>query len=383
MKKCLLLLLPAVAACVFVGCRNEASVEAPAALTAGDANKVQFADKDPSRGSVSVTPAENAQIPPLHLNGRLVWDDDVTVRIFSPFSGRVMKIMVEPGQTVGKDQPLAMIASPDYGQAQADYRKSTTDLAQAERNLNRLKALAEHGAAPMKELNAAESDFARAQLEVERTSSRLALYGGTTNAVDQMYCLRSPISGVVVEKNLNPGQEVRPDQMLANAPQLFAPLFLVTDPSRLWVQLDAAERELPAIQKGREVVVHASAYPDKPFTGTIDLISDYLDAATHTIKVRAKVPNPTRELKAEMLVSVDLPQETTAAVQVPSKAVFLKGEKYFVFVEQNPGEYSKREIKIGPRAQSYTVVLDGIQRGEKVVTEGTLFLDQFLALKRS
>jgi cobalt-zinc-cadmium efflux system membrane fusion protein len=382
MKKFAWLLLPVMVA-FCIGCKNEASVDLKAVeATAGHEN-VKFPAGDPQLNSVAVQPAESAQVPPLHLHGKVVWDDDVTVRIFSPFAGRVLKILVQPGQKVEKDQPLAFIASPEYGQAQADYRKAITDLAQAERNLSRLKQLADNGAAPQKELNAAESDYARAKLESERASSRLALYGGSTNAVDQIYCLRAPLEGFVVERNLNPGQEVRPDQMLANAPQLFAPLFLVTDPSRLWVQVDASEKELSSLQIGQEVEVHTSAYADKTFRGAVDLISDYLDPATHTLKLRARVANPDRALKAEMLVSVDLPQRSQAAVQVPSRAVFLKGEKYFVFVEQNPGEFARKEIKIGCQGNSGTVVLEGVQAGDKVVTDGSLFLDQFLALKGS
>jgi cobalt-zinc-cadmium efflux system membrane fusion protein len=382
MKKFALLLLPLCAA-FWVGCKNEASVDVKAAEATASPDNIKFPSGDPQLASVAVHPAETAQTPPLHLHGKVVWDDDVTVRIFSPFVGRVMKILVQPGQKVEQNQPLALIASSDYGQAQADYRKAMTDLEQAERNLGRLKQLAENGAAPEKEVNAAQSDYARAKLESERTSSRLALYGGSTNAVDQVYCLRAPIEGIVVERNLNPGQEVRPDQMLANAPQLFAPLFLVTDPSRLWVQLDASEKELSSLQIGQEIDVHSAAYPDKTFKGSVDLISDYLDAVTHTIKLRARVANPERALKAEMLVSVDLPQRTQMRVQVPSRAVFLKGEKYFVFVEENPGEFARKEIKIGPNAGDSTLVLEGVQQGEKVVIEGSLFLDQFLALKGS
>jgi cobalt-zinc-cadmium efflux system membrane fusion protein len=387
MKTVLQLFLPVIMASSAVfwnGCRNgEAATEKAIEEPKATADKVRFDQQDPLLRSVAVQSAENSKGPVLRLPGRVVWDDNVTVRIFSPFAGRVVKILVEAGQRVEENQPLALIASPDYGQAQAEYRKAVTDFALAEKNLNRLKELAEHGAAPTKDLQATESDYSRAESELQRTSARLVFYGGSTNSVDQLYCLRSPLSGVVIEKSINPGQEVRPDQMLASAPQLFAPLFLVSDPSKLWVVMDATERELHFIRAGQEALIRSSAYPDQTYAGLIDFVSDSLDAYTRTVKVRAKVPNPNRALKGEMLVMVEIPQKLGAGVQVPASAVFLKGDEHYVFVQAGPGEFQKKQVKLGHQTEKDVVLLDGVQQGDKVVTAGTLFLDQFLTLKGS
>jgi cobalt-zinc-cadmium efflux system membrane fusion protein len=218
---------------------------------------------------------------------------------------------------------------------------------------------------------------------LQRTTARLSFYGGSTNAVDQLYSLRSPLGGVVLEKNINPGQEVRPDQMLASAPQLFAPLFLVSDPSKLWVVMDATEKELKSVEAGQEVIIRGSAYPDRAFTGVIDYVSDSLDPASRTVKIRVKVPNPDRALKGEMLVTVEIPQRLASGVQVPVSAIFLKGDDHYVFVQSGPGEFLKKQVRLGPQTEKDVVVLDGVHQGDKVVTAGTLFLDQFLALKGS
>src|SRR5207302_7105765 len=138
-------------------------------------------------------------------------------------------------------------------------------------------------------LQAAEADLSRAASEKQRTEARLALYGNTTNSIDQLFMLKTPLDGIVVEKNINPGQEVRSDQMLANAPQFFSPLFVVTDPSRLWVLLDVSDKDLPRVRRGEPILVHAQAFPDRVFQGTIDVISDSLDPTTRTVKVRASV----------------------------------------------------------------------------------------------
>ena len=343
-----------------------------------EGGKVALLEGSPQMASVLVEPAQPCARSISHFNGRLVWDDDVTVRIFTPFAGRVIKIPAEAGQAVTANEPLAMIASPDYGQAQADARKAASDFVLAQRTFNRVRELFEHGAAPQKDLNSAEADLARALSEVQRTAARLAFYGGNTNSIDQVYQLKSPLAGIVVEKNINPGQEVRPDQMLANAPQFFSPLFVITDPTRLWIQLDMAEQDLPRLKPGQTIAVHARAFPTQIFSGKIVVVSDFLDPSTRTIKVRGVVENPERLLKAEMFVNVDLPGDGQSGMDVSLKAVFLKGEKHYVFLEEGRGQFARREIKVGPEHEGKILVLDGIQPGQRVVTDGCLLLEQML-----
>src|SRR2546426_3236071 len=156
--------------------------------------------------SVSLETAQRPAAVTLALNGRIVWDDNVTTRLFTPFAGRVTKIHVEAGRSIEAGAPLAAIASPDFGQAQADARRAATDFTLAERTVSRLRELSEHRAAALKDLQAAEAELARARLEKERTAKRLALYGAAAD-LDQAYILKSPIAGVVVEKTINPGAE--------------------------------------------------------------------------------------------------------------------------------------------------------------------------------
>src|SRR2546422_119484 len=159
----------------------------------------------------------------------------------------VVKVTADAGQPVQPGDVLATIASPDFGQAQADARRAVTDLAFAQQTLARLADLLYHGVVAQKDVEAAQADVARARGEQQRAEARLALYGGDSTSVNQVFPLKTPLGGVVVERNLSPGQEVRPDQMLANAPSLFAPLFVVSDPAQLWVELDLAERDVSAV----------------------------------------------------------------------------------------------------------------------------------------
>lgn len=371
--------LTLLAALAATGCKPAKPVEEPEAAAKVSGDKVTLPAQSPQLNTLGIEAAETGRNPVLRLNGRLVWDDSVTVRVFTAFAGRVTKILVEPGQTVKKGDALAIVASSDFGQAKADVRKAAADFALAERTLNRTRELAEHGAAPQKDLEAAEADFARTQSEVQRARARLDFYGGGADSADQSYELRSPLDGVVVEKNLNPGQEIRPDQMLAGTDRQAAPLFTVTDPSRLWIQLDAGEAELPLLKAGQSFEIRTRALPGQKFTGQIEAVSEFLDPISRTIKVRGSVDNAQRRLKAEMFVTVDLALGGSAgSAEVPAKAVFLRGERHFLFVEEGRGQFSRREVRAGPERDGKVPVLDGLQAGQRVVTDGALLLEQLL-----
>ena len=368
---------PLTLAAVLCGCRQgNRSAEVPAAKAEG--NTIVIAANSPQLGSISIEPAASQRAGSLPLAGRLMWDESVTVRVFSPFAGIVRKLSVEVNEPITQGAPLAEIQSSDFGQALAEARKAESDFRRAERNLSRLRDLAEHGAAPRKDVESAEADFSSAQAEKDRTQARLAIYGAALNSNEQSFVLPSPLAGVVVERNLTPGQEVRPDQMLANAPQFTAPLFVITDPSRLWIQIDATEVDLPLLRPGVQFIFTSRAFPGQTFTGRVDVVSEFIDPATRTIKVRGTVDNAQRLLKAEMFVTVNLPERDTRGVTVPSKAVFLKGEKHYVFVEQETGRFDRHEVHLGSEQGDRIVVLNGVDPGQRIVTDGCILLQQAL-----
>ena len=360
---------------IVAGCyRQNAESEPPGPKVEGD--RLTLSGINGIAASISAQPVTKTVASVQRFNGRLLWDDDVTVRVFTPFAGRVTKILIEVGQHVERETPLALIASPDFGQAQSDARRADSDFSHAERTVNRLIELYEHGAAAKKDLDSAEADLARARAEHDRTVSRLQFYGGSASSVDQIYPLQSPLAGIVVEKNINPGQEVRPDQMLANAPQFFIPLFVVTDPSRLWVQIDVTENGLYQLKRGQAIIIRSQALPDNKFAGKVDIVSESLDPTTHAVKVRGSVDNSVRKLKAEMFVTVELPDAKLSELQVPVKAIFLRGDRHYLFLEEQPGTYRRREVKVGDEHGSSVAVVNGLQPGDRVVSEGSLLLEQ-------
>ena len=357
--------------------------KAPAATASVDptiiGDRIVFPAGSPQRAAIAAVPAE-PRGPEVHrLSGRLVWDEDLTVRVYSPVAGRVASVEVALGDRVGPEAPLLRIASPDFGQAQADARKADADLLLAARTLTRTQDLFEHGAVAQKDRDAAENAHAGAESEQRRAEARLKLYGAAVVEADSLFTLHAPLAGTLVEKNVNAGQEVRPDQVLANAPQLFAPLCVISDPAHLRLVIDAPERELADLRPGLPVSVRSAAITDESFAGWIDSVADSLDPATHMVTVRGRVENPDRRLKAEMFVTVEFTLAGSPGVEVPVQAVVMKNERHFVYVEERPGAFVRRVVQLGAEHEGVILVRSGLAAGERVVTEGGLLLDELRA----
>ncbi len=372
------LALPSAAALLLVlGCHQARQPsEAAEAKVTGDV--VTMSANSPQCAALTVEPVGPEQPAFVPLTGRLVWDDDATVRVFTPFAGIVRKLLVDVNQPVTRGTSLAVLQSPDFEQAQADARKAESEYRRTELNLTRLRDLFSHGAAPAKDLESAEADFASAQAERERTMAKLAIYGADLTRTNQDFLLPSPLDGVLVERNVTPGQEVRPDQMLANIPQITSPLFVVTNPKRLWVWLDVTEMHLPLVREGQELLIRSKAFPERAFKGRLDLIGNSLDPVTRTIRARGSVDNSEMLLKAELYVTVELPDAVPKTVQVPSKAVFLRGNQYYVFLETGLGQYQRQAVRLGSERDGKVSILDGLKVGQRLVTEGCLLLQSLL-----
>ena len=309
----------------------------------------------------------------LRFNGRLVWDEDRTVRVFSPLGGRVLSIGMKLGETVRAGQALAVVAAPDVGLAQSEARKAEQDDILAQKNLARVEELLAAGVAPAKELQAAQAEAARAAAERSRTSVRLRLYGTGSATVDQRFTLAAPISGVVVERNVNPGQELRPDSQSDKG------LFVISDPARLWFVLDVTEGDIGMVRAGADVKLGATMLGEDTVTGKITHVADFVDPQTRTVKVRGTVENPDRRVKAEMFVTAQLRVPAVRGFIVPTKAVYLRGEQTYVFVDAGEGRFVRKQVRLGPMSEGHQVILDGLAAEDKVVVDGNLLLERLLA----
>lgn len=310
----------------------------------------------------------------VELPARLVWNEERTQRIFPAFAGRVSRIMADVGVRVSSGKVLAELASPEFGAAQADTSRAQADARLAAQALQRQRELFEAGVVARKDLEQAEAEAARAQAEVARAQARTRLYGSSAG-VNQMLGLRSDIAGTVVERNLNPGQELRPDNTNA-------PLFVVTDPSSLWVQIDAQEADLRDLRPGAKVQLQVPVLGGTPFEATVSAVTDQIDPATRTIKVRAAVSNPQRLLKSEMLAKVRYARAVGQSVEVPASAVFLRDKEHYVFVQPSPGVFEPRDVQVLVEGAQKVLLSQGLQIGEQVVVQNGLLLARELRIAR-
>ncbi len=355
----------------FSACRRAAAASANAGGPRLDGDRISYSTDAPELAALAVAPAEPADAATVRATGRLAWDEDLTARVVSPVAGRVVRLLADVSTNVRKGQALALLQSPDLGQAQADAARAATDLEAALRTLARERALYENGSAPRKDVEAAEADRARSAVESERARARLALLGGGTGSVDQSFRLVSPIRGVVVDRAANPGEEVRGDNPTT--------LFTVSDPTRLWVYLDLTEQDLGRVKPGMVLTVHSAAYPGRDFSGRVEVVGDALDPATRTVKARGSLANPERLLKAEMYVDVTVRDlAARPGLEVPTTAVVADGERRFVFVEEGRGRFRRRPVTAGPELAGRTQILSGLAEGQRVVTDGSLLLESVL-----
>ncbi len=365
------LALPLIAATLFAaaGCNAPAEPRVTVQPPVMDGESVRFPINSPQLKVLRSEVVSEQSRESIRLPARVVWDETRTVRIYAPLSGRVMRLLAQPGDAVKAGAPLAMLASPDLGQAQADARRATVDLGLAEKNLARSTELHEHGVIALKDLQLAQAEHGRAEAERIRAGSRLKLYSGS-ESVDQEFVIRAPISGVVVERNANPGQEVRSDQS-GNAA-----LFVLSDPARLWVQIDAGESNLRALKVGEPLILGSPSLGNETFKARIEQIADFFDPQTRAVRVRASVDNAGRKLRADMFVTAEIEVDHGKFIQVSSAAIMLRGDTQYLFVDEGEGRYRRQKVTAEEAGFGKMRVRSGLNNGERVVIDGGLLLMQ-------
>lgn len=306
------------------------------------------------------------------LNARIAYDENHTVRVSTPIAGRVLRIDAQPGDRVAAGQPLLEVDAPDYAQALADVNKAAAEANQKGAAYRRVKELVDAEVAARKELETADADLKQAEAERSRAQARLNnLTQGQARAGSHL-TIRSRIAGVVAERKVNPGAEVRPDMP--------DPLFVITDPAHLWVIIDLPERLLGSVRKGQKVTVEVDAYLKRSFPATVASIGEVVDPATRRIQVRCILDNPERLLKPEMYARVTPLADSQARLpRVPNSALITEGLYTYVFVETAPGVFRKRRVAPGLQGRNESYVKDGLKEGDRVVTSGALLLNAELA----
>ncbi|MEZ0210255.1 MAG: efflux RND transporter periplasmic adaptor subunit [Methylophilus sp.] len=338
------------------------------------ANEIVLTAGSPQVASLKVEAVAEIPVPVTEpLNGKIILDENRTARVFSPVAGRAMAIKAQVGDQVKAGQALLLMDSPDVGSAVADTRKAQVDLQRKQQVLERNHMLMEGGVLAKKEVEAAQADVGLARAESDRASARLKNLGVSTAGNDS-YALRSPISGTVVDRNINPGSEVRPDAA--------EPLFIVTDPTNLWASIDLPERDLSRISQGQKVSVQVDAYPDEIFSGEVKTIGVMVDTSTRRIPVRCVIESKGK-LKPEMYARITpLDSSQHKVIRLPNSALITEGLYSYVFVEERPLHFRKRAVTLDVQRREYATVKQGLKPGDRVVTGGAILLNSELSVNK-
>lgn len=322
--------------------------------------------------SIKVEIAAEAPVPLAEpLNARLAYDENVTARVAAPIAGRVTQLKLQPGDRVKAGEPLLIIDSPELAAAVSDVQKAQSDEQRKKLALDRTQKLVDAGVVPRKDLENAQADHDASRAETARAQRRLRNLSPKAND-GSSFSLRAPIGGVIVDRKVNPGTEVRPD--------LADPLFVITDPDHLWALIDLPERDLAKVQVGIRALVQVDAYPNERFPASIERIGEIVDPTTRRVQVRATLDNTDRRLKPEMYARVTLVGgEGQRQVRVPNSALVTQGLYSYVFVEEQPAHFRRRRVVLGVQDREWAYVNAGLLAGERVVTTGALLLNSELS----
>ncbi|MFY9952793.1 efflux RND transporter periplasmic adaptor subunit [Bradyrhizobium sp.] len=324
--------------------------------------------------------------------GKVAVDEDRSTPVFSPYAGRVTKLLARPGDNVTQGQPLFTIEAADTVQAQNDYiaaitalnkAKSALDLAQIQDK--RAKDLFEGKAVPLKDyqqtqanLIQAQNDLRSSETALEASRKKLFILGFTDETISAFQgrgtinpeiTIFSPISGTVVQRKIGPGQYVN-----AGASD---PVFVIGDLSTVWLIAFVRESDAAVVSVGQEISVNVMALPGRPLTARINYVSAAIDPATRRLLVRAIIDNKAGLLKPEMFANVTIysPGDHPAPA-VPKQALIYEGDQVRVWVAHDDKSVELRLIKTGLVNGDLVEVDGNLKAGEQIVTRGSLFIDR-------
>ena len=308
----------------------------------------------------------------LRLTGAVAYNAFNTTPVITQVGGPVSRILVVPGEHVRTGQPMLEVSSPDYSQLLDAYLKAADSFRLANKNYVRAQDLYQHHAIAERDLEQAESDRNQAQADINAAEQGMKILG-IKNPSDLAKAPTSaqipvlaPIGGEVVERLVSPGQVVQAGQTQA---------FTISDLSTVWVLANVYQADLAFVRSGDDVDVQTDAYPGS-FHGRISYVSPALDPNTRTLQARIVVDNPGEKLKRDMYCTVTVTAGSIAdAIAVPDASVLRDDNNQpFVYIATGSNQFGRRDVEIGSSQKGQTQILKGISVGEKVVGDGSLFL---------
>jgi membrane fusion protein, heavy metal efflux system len=313
--------------------------------------------------------------------GNLDFDQDMSVQVFTQYQGRIIEPFAKVGDDVVNGQPLFTIDSPDLLQAESTLISAAGTLELHTRTLARARELYKTQAIAQRELEQAVSDQQSAEGALKAARDAVRIFGKSDTAIDQIVADRridsslivsSPISGRITARNAAPGLLVQPG---GTAP------YTVADISKVWLIANVPESDSPNLRVNQNISASVMAYPDRAFVGKITTIGAAVDPNTHRFFVRSEINDPQHELRPGMFATfVIKTAEPARALAVPFDGVVREGDGTMtVWVTKDRHQFERRTVRIGLQHGGYDQILDGLQPGELIASEGALFLSNFFA----
>jgi cobalt-zinc-cadmium efflux system membrane fusion protein len=313
--------------------------------------------------------------------GNINYDEDLSVQVFSPYPGRIIKPLAELGDEIQKGQTLYTVDSPDLIQAESSLIGAAATFALTSQELTRVKELYGTNGVSQREIEQATSDQQTADGALKAARDAVRLFGKTeveidhivaTRQIDPALVVRSPICGRVTARNAQPGLLVQP----GNPPAPYA----VADRSIKWMVANANESDSPLFHIGQPVRTKVMAYPGRVFEGRISRIGAAVDPNTHRVMVRCDVADPQDALRPGMLASfVIRVQDPVRSLAIPTTGVVRNGDGTMAaWVTTDHHRFVQRVIKLGLQNNGQYQVVCGLLQGELAVTDGAIFLSNML-----
>ena len=300
----------------------------------------------------------------LKLFGKVVADNNRQAQVFPIVGGNVVRINVELGDYVKQGAVLAVIRSSQVAEFEREKMDALNDVALAEKNLQVAKDLLAGKLNSEKDVLSAQRELEKARSELKRINEVYSIYNLSAGAI---YNITAPISGFIIEKNINQNEQLRNDKG--------DNIFSIAQIDEVWVLANVNESDIGKIVPGIDADIQTISYPERLFHGKVDRTFNILDPSTKAMKVRIRMPNADNALKPEMSATVTLKfEEKNAMLAVPSRAVIFDKSKYWVMVFKDRRKIETRQVEMYRDLAGTAYITSGIEEGERVMTKNQLLV---------
>ena len=359
------------------GCKK--SQPSGAAQTAQDPNLVMANEALLAQIKISVV-SQGDVSDILRVAGQIDFDEQALTRIGASVTGRVTQINAQLGNEVKKGDTLALINSSELSNSQLAYLKARSEKEFHRRTVQRAKTLFEADVISAAELQRRESEYEVASAQTRAAQDQLRVLGvnlkameelATTGAIDSVASVMATIKGIVVERKVTTGQVVQPADVL----------FTVADLSRVWAVAQVPEQQVAQVKVGQSVHIEVPALENEKLIGKLIYVGQTVNPESRTVLVRTELDNTSGRLKPSMLASMLIESTPTKRVVVPITAIVREQDADYVFIEEKPGSFRLKPVRLSSEHNGQRVVLDGLSQGMRIVSDGAFHLNNHRNLK--